>query len=370
MTALDALAARRRLWVWGGIFIAFVAALWLLSPVLLPFLVGLAIAYVLDPAVDKVERWGLGRIFATSLVMAAFFVVLAAIILLLSPVVVDQVRGLSNRVVQGIEELQELARPYIEEYLSQPQPKPDGKGAESIGIATQVLRWAGGMAGQLLHGGLALFNVLSLIFITPVVAFYLLRDWDHIVATVDLWLPRDHAPVIRKLLQEIDRRMAGFLRGQALVCVLLGVFYALGLTLVGLNYGLIIGLVTGLVSFVPYIGMLLGAGVGLGVALFQFDNWWMVAAVAGVFMIGQVIEGNFISPILVGDRVGLHPVWLMLAVLAGGALFGLVGVLIAVPVAAAIAVLLRFALERYLESPLYRGPRGGAPLASGKDEAL
>jgi predicted PurR-regulated permease PerM len=365
-------AASRRVWLWAAILLGFVAMLWLLSPVLLPFLVGLAIAYVLDPAVDRVERWGVGRTAATSLVMAAFFFFLILIILLLSPIVIDQVRGLSNRVVQGVEELQDLIQPYIEEYLHQPQTNTDGKGgAEGISIATQALQWAGGMAGQLLHGGIALFNILSLIFITPVVAFYLLRDWDSIVATVDLWLPRDRAPVIRKLLQEMDSRMAGFLRGQALVCVLLGVFYALGLTLVGLHYGLIIGLLTGLVSFVPYIGMLAGAGVGLVVAFFQFDNLWMVAAVGGVFMVGQVIEGNFVSPILVGDRVGLHPVWLMLAVLAGGALFGFVGVLIAVPVAAAIAVLLRFSLERYLESPLYRGAETVVmPPASGKDDAL
>jgi predicted PurR-regulated permease PerM len=355
MTTSGSLTTNRRLWLWGGILAAFFAAIWLLSPVLLPFLVGLAIAYVLDPAVDKIERWGLGRTLATSLVMAAFFVALVAIVLLLSPILVDQLRGLSGWVVQGVAELQEMVRPYLEEYLSQPQTRQDGKGAEGIGIATQAIKWAGGMVGQLFHGGIILFNILSLMFITPVVAFYLLRDWDRIVATVDLWLPRARAPAIRKLLQEIDSRMAGFLRGQALVCLLLGIFYALGLTLVGLNYGLIIGLVTGLVSFVPYIGMLVGAGVGLSVAFFQFDNWWMVAAVAGVFVLGQVLEGNFVSPILVGDRVGLHPVWLMLAVMAGGALFGFVGVLIAVPVAAAIAVLLRFAVEKYLESPLYRG---------------
>lgn len=358
MTDPAALTASRRLWLWGGILAAMVAAIWLLSPVLFPFLVGLAIAYVLDPVVDKVERWGVRRTFATALVMAAFFFILAAIILLLSPILVDQVSGLTRWVAQGIEELQGLIRPYLEEYLNQPQQKPDGKGAESIGIATQAIKWAGGMAGQLVQGGIAVFNILSLLFITPVVAFYLLRDWDRIVATVGMWLPRDRAPTIRKLLQEIDSRMAGFLRGQALVCVLLGVFYAAGLTLVGLSYGLIIGLITGLVSFVPYIGMLVGAGVGLSVAFFQFDSLWMVAAVAGVFMLGQIIEGNFVSPILVGDRVGLHPVWLMLAVMAGGALFGFVGVLIAVPVAAAIAVLLRFALEKYLESPLYRGPDG------------
>jgi predicted PurR-regulated permease PerM len=362
------LTTNRRVLLWGTVAAAIVATLWLLSPVLLPFLVGLAIAYVLDPVVDKIERSGLGRVWATALVMAMFSIVLLAIILLLSPVLVDQLRGLSRWVVQGVEELQELIRPYLQEYLNQPQEKPDSKGAESIGVATQAIRWAGGVAGQVLQGGLAVFNILSLMFITPVVAFYLLRDWDRIVATVDLWLPRDQAPVIRKLLQEIDSRMAGFLRGQALVCVLLGVFYAIGLTVVGLNYGLIIGLVTGLVSFVPYIGMLLGAGVGLGVAFFQFDSWWMVAAVAGVFMLGQIIEGNFVSPILVGDRVGLHPVWLMLAVLAGGALFGFVGVVIAVPVAAAIAVLLRFAIEKYLESPLYRGPGDAeAPASERRD---
>jgi predicted PurR-regulated permease PerM len=364
----SAAPATRRLILWGVIAAAILAAIWLLSPVLLPFLVGLAIAYILDPAVDRVERWGLGRTAATSLVMAAFFFVLLAVILLLSPVLYSQLQGLSNKVVQGIEELQALVRPYLDEYLNRSPAGNDGKSTEGFNIAAQMLQWAGGIAGQVVSGGLALFNILSLIFITPVVAFYLMRDWDRIVATVDLWLPRDHAPLIRKLLQEIDSRMSGFLRGQALVCVLLGVFYAVGLTVLGLNYGLIIGLVTGLVSFVPYIGMLLGAGVGLGVAFFQYDSWWMVVAVGGVFMAGQIIEGNFVSPILVGDRVGLHPVWLMLAVLAGGALFGFVGILIAVPAAAAIAVLLRFGLERYLESPLYRGPATAAPQIADKDD--
>jgi predicted PurR-regulated permease PerM len=370
VTAPASLTASRRLLLWSAVAAAIVAAIWLLSPVLLPFLVGLAIAYVLDPAVDRVERSGLGRIWATALVMAMFFLILIMIVLLLSPVLVDQVRGLSRWVVQAVGELQDLARPYLEKYLNQPQDGTEGKGAEGIGIATEALKWAGGMAGRLLHGGIVLFNILSLMFITPVVAFYLLRDWDSIVATVDLWLPREHAPTIRKLLQEIDSRMAGFLRGQALVCVMLGIFYAVGLTLVGLDYGLIIGLATGLVSFVPYIGMLLGAAVGLGVAFFQFDSWWMVAVVGGVFMLGQVIEGNFVSPILVGDRVGLHPVWLMLAVLAGGALFGFVGVLIAVPVAAAIAVLMRFGIERYLESPLYRGSESAVQQVPEKGDVL
>lgn len=370
MTPDSSLTASRRIALWGFIGLVIFVAIWLLSPVLLPFLVGLAIAYILDPVVDRIERWGLGRTWATSLVIMVFFVTLIAVILLFVPVLYGQVHGLSIKIIQGAEELQTLLRPYIDRFFEQSPTVAEGKGAEGLGIAAQVLRWAGGFAGQLVSGGIAVFNILSLVFITPVVAFYLLRDWDRIVATVDLWLPRDHAPVIRRLLNEIDGRMAGFLRGQALVCLLLGIFYAIGLTLVGLNYGLIIGLLTGLASFIPYIGMLLGAAIGLGVAFFQFDSWWMVLVVGAVFMAGQIFEGNFMSPILVGDRVGLHPVWLMLAVLAGGALFGFVGVLIAVPGGAAIAVLLRYAIERYLESPLYRGPGNKGGKISKKDDVL
>jgi predicted PurR-regulated permease PerM len=368
VTAAPSLTASRRLLLWSAIGLAIFGALWLLSPVLFPFLVGLAIAYLLDPLVDRVERWGIGRAAATSIIMAAFFVVLALIVVLLAPILYDQLQGLSNRALQAAEDLQELLRPYIQKYMQSPNA-PDSGSQESLSMATQALRWVGGFAGQVISGGLAIFNILSLVFITPVVGFYLLRDWERIVATVDLWLPRDHAPVIRKLLREIDGRLAGFLRGQALVCVLLGVFYAIGLTLVGLHYGLVIGLVTGLASFIPYIGMLVGAATGLAVAFFQFESWIGIAVVAGIFLAGQFIEGNFVSPILVGDRVGLHPVWLMLAVLAGGALLGFVGVLIAVPAAAAIAVLLRYALDRYLESPLYRGaPLPAVPAAPDKDE--
>jgi predicted PurR-regulated permease PerM len=191
------------------------------------------------------------------------------------------------------------------------------------------------------------------------VAFYMMRDWPLIVQTVDGWLPRDHAPLIRQQLREIDRRMSGFLRGQAMVCLLLGIFYAVGLTIAGLNYGLLVGFFTGVLSFIPYLGMIVGAGAGLAIAIFQFGDWQMVAIVAGIFILGQILEGNFVSPILVGDR--LHPVWVILAVLAGGALYGITGVLLAIPVAAAIGVLLRLALDRYLAGPFYHG-RGGPGL--------
>lgn len=370
MSATPSLTAGRRLLLWSAIGLAIFGALWLLSSVLFPFLVGLAIAYLLDPLVDRVERWGISRATATSLVMAAFFIALVVVCVILAPLLYDQLYGLSDRILRGAENLQTVLRPYIEKYLQMPSMPDSAPGGESLGMATQALRWAGSFAGQLITGGLAVFNIVSLVFITPVVAFYLLRDWAGIVATVDMWLPRDHAPTIRKLLHEIDVRLAGFLRGQALVCLSLGIFYAIGLTLVGLHYGLIIGLATGLASFIPYVGMLAGAATGLAVAFFQFESWIWVAIVAGIFLAGQFIEGNFVSPILVGDRVGLHPVWLMLAVLAGGALLGFVGVLIAVPAAAGIAVLLRYALERYLESPLYRGSPQPVAASPEKDDGL
>lgn len=358
----------RRLLFWGGVTAVFVLAIWLLSPVLFPFVAGLAIAYVLDPAVDWIERWGVSRTLGTIVTMIVFFLAAFGCVLLLAPILYDQFHGLSKGLMQVTEELYNFVRPYLERVLDPKTLQSQGGDKGGVDLATGILGWAAGFVGRVWSGGLALFNILSTLFITPVVVFYLLRDWDRIVATVDLWLPRDHAPVIREQIREIDKRMSGFLRGQGLVCIFLGIFYAVGLTLVGLNYGLIIGLVTGLVSFIPYLGMLVGAGLGLAVAFFQYDTWWMVGAVALVFAMGQFIEGNFVSPILVGDRVGLHPVWVMLAVLAGGALFGFVGLFLAVPAAAAIAVVLRYLLTVYLQSSLYRGPPSAVPHPSKKNE--
>ena len=187
------------------------------------------------------------------------------------------------------------------------------------------------------------------------VAFYLLRDWDLIVTKIDIWLPRNHAPIIRKQINEIDRILAAFVRGQMTVCIILGLFYGISLSLIGLDFGFLVGFMTGLLAFIPYFGMLLGLVVGLGIAIFQFTDWLPVLGVAAVFLVGQVLEGNFITPKLVGDRVGLHPVWIIFALLAGGTLFGFVGILVAVPVAAATGVLIRFALAQYMGSALYKG---------------
>jgi predicted PurR-regulated permease PerM len=201
----------------------------------------------------------------------------------------------------------------------------------------------------------ALFQLISLVVITPLVSFYLLRDWDRIVERIDAYLPRGSAPAIHDQFGKIDRTLAGFIRGQATVCLILGAFYAVGLSLVGLEFGLLIGLGTGLISFIPYFGMMVGLAVGISVALAQFSGLGSVALVAAVFAVGQVAEGNFLTPKLVGDRVGLHPVWVIFALLAGGTLFGFTGILLAVPAAAVIGVLVRFTLESYRDSRLYEG---------------
>ena len=203
---------------------------------------------------------------------------------------------------------------------------------------------------------MALVSVVSLFVVTPVVAFYMLLDWDRMVATVDSWVPRDYVLTVRQIATDINTATAGFVRGQGTLCLILGTIYAVGLTLTGLNFAILIGLFAGLISFIPYVGSLTGLVLALGVAFVQFwPDWTMIVAVAVVFFIGQFIEGNILSPKLVGKSVGLHPVWLMFALFAFGALFGFVGLLIAVPAAAAVAVLVRFAIARYLESPLYKG---------------
>ena len=213
---------------------------------------------------------------------------------------------------------------------------------------------------------MALLDIAALFVVTPVVAFYLLLDWDNMVAKVDNWVPRDHVGTVRHLAKQIDATIAGFVRGQGSVCIILGLIYAVGLSIVGLNFGLLIGLFAGLISFIPYVGSLVGLVLALIVAIVQFwPDFVMIGAVVAVFAVGQFFEGNILQPRLVGKSVGLHPVWLMFALFAFGALFGFVGMLIAVPAAASVGVLVRFAISRYLDSDLYHGTQRPVPQTGG-----
>jgi predicted PurR-regulated permease PerM len=345
---------QQRTLAWIGVIVVFVAALILLRGVLLPFVIGMAVAYLLDPVCDWLETHKFSRTTATVLVTLAFFFLILLAVALLVPLIVKQIVDFAEKVPGYFHDLEAKLAPLIAMIMDQvgTQEAADIKRflSQYIGDAASVI---GKFFGRVVSGLETVLNVVSILAITPVVAFYLLRDWDRIIERIDGYLPRAQQETIREQVRLVDETLSGFVRGQFMVCLLLGIFYAVGLSIVGLDFGLIIGLGTGFVSFVPYFGMLVGFVVGLGLAVAQFDSYTSVAAVAGVFVVGQLIEGNFVTPKLVGDRVNLHAVWIIFALMAGGALFGFLGVLLAVPVAAVIGVLVRFALQRYLESQLF-----------------
>lgn len=355
--------SRRREWLWWlGALAALALFLWLFDAILLPFIAGFAIAYLLDPAVDRLEQLRLPRWAATTLALILFFLAVVSALLLLAPLIDAQLGRFIQELPRYVARAREIVQPVVEDVWERVGAGDRAEVTQAFGgFAEKALGVVGGVLSGLWSGGLLLFNLLSLLVITPIVAFYLLRDWDVIVAKIDHFLPRRHAPVVRELAREINAVLAGFIRGQALVCLFLGAFYAIGLTLVGLELGLVIGIFAGLVSFVPYLGSLSGLVVSILPAVTQFwPDVWHVGLVVLVFAAGQFIEGNFLSPRVIGDKTNLHPVWIMFALLAGGALLGFLGVLVAVPVAASAGVLVRFLLRRYLESPLYLGGAGGS----------
>lgn len=352
-----------RFWLIG--LAIFLVGLFFLRSVLLPFVLGMAIAYLLDPVCDRLEALKVPRGLAAALVLLVFFLLCLAVVMLLVPVLATQVTELAKRAPGYIE----VVKGYAAQALAFAEAKSDPALMVQIedalrGLADELLAWVTTALKGLLSKGAAFANLMSLLIITPVVAFYLLRDWDVIVSQVDGWLPRRHLTALRQLGTEVDATLAGFLRGQGAVCLLLGAFYAVGLTAAGLDFGLIIGLLAGLLTFIPYAGSIFGLLLSVGLALMQFDSLTRVGIVAAIFVVGQVVEGNFLTPKLVGESVGLHPVWIIFALLAGGALFGFVGILIAVPLAAIIGVGVRFGLGLYLGSRFYSeagGAAGGDP---------
>ncbi len=349
------LSRQLRFWLIVGLF--FAGFLYLFSEILLPFVAGMALAYFLDPVADRLQKLGLSRIMATVLILFTFIVVLVLALVIIVPLLASQLSDFTAKLPEYLARLQGLITSFDPEWIE----RRFGVKAEDLreGLNSLLASGVGFITAiftSIWSSGLALFSIASLFVVTPVVAFYMLLDWDRMVATVDSWVPRDYVHTVRQIASDINAATAGFVRGQGTLCLVLGVMYAVGLTLTGLNFGVLIGLFAGLISFIPYVGSLTGLVLAVGVAVVQFwPDWLMVAAVAAVFFVGQFIEGNILQPRLVGKSVGLHPVWLMFALFAFGALFGFVGLLIAVPAAAAIAVLVRFAIGRYLNSPMYVG---------------
>lgn len=349
------LSVRRQAIYWGAAAALLVLVLWLLGSVLLPFLVGGAIAYFLDPIADRLERLGLSRVAATSVISVVALLVFIVTALLLVPTLVRQLGQLVNAAPQIVGDLQAFLAAKFPSIMDS-----ESVVRQTLASIGETIRSKGGeLAGTLISSAMSVINFVVFLVVVPVVAFYLLLDWDTMVATIDGWIPKDHRDTVRGLARDIDRVLAGFVRGQVSVCLILGTFYSIALMAAGLQFGLVVGAIAGLITFIPYVGALIGGALAIGLALYQFwGDWVQIGIVAGIFAVGQFLEGNIVTPKLVGNSVGLHPVWLLFALSAFGTLFGFVGMLVAVPVAAAIGVLARFAIQKYLESPLYRGSPG------------
>lgn len=349
---------QRQVGFWIGGLAVLALALFVLRGILLPFVAGLALAYFLDPIVSRLELIRVPRIVGALTVIGAFVVVFVVLTVLIVPILANQLTAFVTRLPSYVVQLQALATEQNREWLQRVLGDRLPDVSRTIGdIVSQSTGWVASFVQQSLWtGGATFLYIFALTIITPVVAFYLLKDWPRMMAKVDSWLPLQHRETILGLMREMNVAMAGFVRGQATVCVVLMIFYGMALTGAGLNFGLLIGLGTGFLSFIPYVGSITGLTLALGVAIVQFwPDWTMVLVILAIFGIGIFFESYVLYPNLVGESVGLHPVWLMFALFAFGALFGFAGLMLAVPLAASVGVLTRFAIRQYLASPLYTG---------------
>lgn len=336
---------------WGAAALGLALMLWFLGDVIMPFLLGAALAYFLNPVVNALERLGLGRVMATVAISFMALTALALALALLVPALVSQALELAQT-APGL-----LAT--LHEALTERWPALADGSALPDGLLDDLGAWAQARGGEVLQRLLSSFRslvtVLLLLVVVPVVCVYLLVDWPRLVARIDALLPRQHAPTLRKLAQDMDRAIGGFIRGMGSVCLMMAAYYGIALMAVGLQFGLFVGVVAGVLTFIPYVGAVLGGILAIGLGLFQFwGDWFSVALVAGVFLAGQAVESNLITPRIVGRSVGLHPVWVLFAIAVFGSIFGFVGLLVAVPLAAAAGVLIRHAVTLYQHSQLYQ----------------
>lgn len=346
----------RQTWLWIGFSIVSVGILYLLQGILMPFLTGLLVAYAMSPAVRRFEKWGLSRTLGTSLMILSFFLLIGLLLFIAIPFIQTELLHFASRVPQYGERIMTGLKPFLDEAALYIEPT-DIERLRNLGSTylVDVITWGLKLLAGILTGSLALANLISLIVITPVVAFYFLRDWDKIIQKIDDWLPRPYEPTLKRLFIEINVSIGGFAKGQALVCLSVALYYSIGLTLANLDFSVVVGMIIGVLAFIPYVGAIMGLLLSTGIALAQFTEWSSVGIVMGIFAIGQTLEGYLLIPYFVGDRIKIHPVWVIFALLAGGVLYGFVGILFALPAAAAIAVLVRYGLEVYLKSPYYLG---------------
>jgi predicted PurR-regulated permease PerM len=349
----------RHLIFWVATLLVLVLLLWLLSDILLPFVAGMALAYLQTPLADRLERLGMNRTVAALLIVGAVVLAIILLALLLVPILSVQALALMAGTPAYVAKLQALLADHGPPWLSQSLDSGDA-GKTMTELVGQGAGYLAAFLRSLWSGGKALISFVSLLVVMPVVTFYLICDWHLMIDTLDGWVPPQRRATVHQLVGEIDAAISGFLRGQSGVCIIVGAYYAIALMLIGLNFGLLIGLVAGVLTFMPYVGSMTGLLIAVSVAVGQFwPQWIWIAVVVAIFLFGQFIEANVLTPKLVGEHVGLHPVWLIFSMFAFGYLLGFVGLLIAVPLGAAIAVLFRFALRRYFESPFYNGEASG-----------
>ena len=352
------MSLRTQVVVWVGFFLAAILLLWVFRPILLPFVVGLALAYILNPVVTWLQKAGLGRSWATALILLLVISVIVGLLFMLVPLVGEQAIELAARLPAYIADLQRLAQDVAPQFASWIGAERVEQIEDSLtDLISRGVEIAGSLTAIVATSGLNVLNTLFVLFIAPVVAFYLLLEWEGMMRRVDDLLPRAHLEEIRGVLHDIDRAMAGVIRGQGGVILVLTIYYSTALTLVGLNFGLAIGIIGGLLSFVPFVGFITGFVLSMAVAMVQFgpSQWVLVLIVLSVYIVGQFLEANILYPKLVGQSINLNPVWLMFALFAFALLFGFVGLLVAVPLSAIAGVLARYALRKYQNSTLYLG---------------
>jgi predicted PurR-regulated permease PerM len=355
---------------WGVASLILFVFIWMFKSVLTPFVLGVVIAYLLNPLVKGFSTKGIGRSTSSAFIICLFFILATTVIVLVAPIVAKESADLIDALPGYLDKLFKWAQPHTlwlqenfgENYMG------DAKAFLKDNIS-KVLKVSGGIAGGLAAGGQALVGAATTLVLTPLVAFYMMREWPVITQWVEDLIPRSHETVIKNLLTQIDGKLAGFIRGQLTVAFLLGIIYAVALTVAGLNYGFLIGIGAGLLSIIPMVGSTIGLLVSVAVAWFQSGEVQYVLIIAAIFIVGQVVEGNVLSPKLLGDSVGLHPLWILFALMAGGSLLGILGMLIAVPVAAVIGVLVSFAILQYKHSSLYKQKEQEAANNSSKKTA-
>ena len=341
-------------YMWFVIFFVFFFLLYLLRSVLMPFVAGTLLAYLLDPLVDKFQKLKMSRMWATLLVCVLAVLIIVPALVLFGGMIENQIALFLKATPKYLGLIMAKVRPLLAS-LAERFPELQGGNFEEIvkGNIGNGLQVIGKVLSGVIANGFALVNFISLILIMPIVTFYMLRDWDTFVKKLEGLLPKKSKKGIMDILKEINVIIAGFIRGQVSVCLILGIFYSIGLRLVGLELGLLVGFIAGVISFIPYVGSITGFVLGVVLAFAQYGDVEHVMYVVGVFLVGQFLEGNFLTPKLVGESVGLHPVWVMFALLAGGVLLGFLGLMLAVPMAAVIGVLVRHMVKKYKLSSLY-----------------